>query len=65
MRREIGAAVLIDGGRQRILLMPMLFGMYLVNTCAVTAGLYDAVVDLVRGRTPTWDKTKRMEQASA
>lgn len=62
---QIGSAVLIDGGRQRLMLMPMLFGMYFVNTCAVTFGMFDALIDFARGRAPTWDKTKRMEEASA
>ncbi len=59
------ADVLIDGGRQRLMLLPMLFGMYFVNTCAVTMGLLDALLDLARGRAPEWDKTKRMNEASA
>ncbi len=62
---QIGSAVLIDGGRQRLTLLPMLFAMYFVNTCAVTLGLLDALLDVARGRAPEWHKTKRMNEASA
>lgn len=57
---QVGAAAVLDGTRERILLLPFLSLMFLYNNIAVTTGVLDALIDLVKGRTPAWDKTQRV-----
>jgi cellulose synthase/poly-beta-1,6-N-acetylglucosamine synthase-like glycosyltransferase len=56
---QIGVAGLIDGMRERLRLLPFLFLLFMYNTLAVTCGVGDALVDIVRNRDPEWDKTVR------
>jgi cellulose synthase/poly-beta-1,6-N-acetylglucosamine synthase-like glycosyltransferase len=56
---EVGAAELLDGAQQRLLLLPCLFYLFLFNSWAVTTGAIDALGDFVKSRRATWDKTKR------
>jgi len=56
---EVGAAELLDGARERLLLLPYLFYLFLFNSWAVTTGAIDAFGDYVKSRRATWDKTKR------
>ncbi len=62
---EVGAAELLDGARQRLLLLPYLFFLFLFNSWAVTTGAIDAFGDFVKARKATWDKTKRAKAARA
>jgi cellulose synthase/poly-beta-1,6-N-acetylglucosamine synthase-like glycosyltransferase len=55
---EVGAAELLDGAQQRLLLLPYLFYLFLFNSWAVTAGSFDALGDFVKSRRAAWDKTK-------
>jgi cellulose synthase/poly-beta-1,6-N-acetylglucosamine synthase-like glycosyltransferase len=56
---EIGGAELLDGSRERMLLLPYLFYLFLFNSWSVTSGLFDTLGDLLKSRSPHWDKTKR------
>jgi cellulose synthase/poly-beta-1,6-N-acetylglucosamine synthase-like glycosyltransferase len=56
---EVGAAELLDGARQRLLLLPYLFYLFLFNSWAVTSGAIDALGDYLKSRRAKWDKTKR------
>jgi len=56
---EVGAAELLDGGRERLYLLPALFYLFLFNSWAVTSGAIDAFGDAVKRRRPGWTKTKR------
>jgi len=61
---QIGAAGLIDGSHQRLLLVPLLTPMYFFNTCAIGLGFLDAIGDYLRRRTPAWDKTRRLRETA-
>jgi cellulose synthase/poly-beta-1,6-N-acetylglucosamine synthase-like glycosyltransferase len=56
---EVGAAELLDGARERLLLLPYLFYLFLFNSWAVTSGAIDAFGDYVKSRRANWDKTER------
>jgi len=56
---QVGTAGVLDGMRERLFLLPYLFFMFLFNSWAVTLGALDAVIDVVAGRVPTWEKTAR------
>jgi cellulose synthase/poly-beta-1,6-N-acetylglucosamine synthase-like glycosyltransferase len=56
---QIGVATLLDGATKRILLLPMLIFSYFFNTCYITIGFFEAVVDKFTGRTAKWIKTRR------
>ena len=62
---EVGAAELLDGAHQRLLLLPYLFYLFLFNSWAVTTGAIDAFGDFVKSRRAKWDKTKRSGTSSA
>ncbi len=62
---EVGAAELLDGAQQRLLLLPYLFYLFLFNSWAVTAGALDALGDQLKSRPATWDKTKRSKTVDA
>jgi cellulose synthase/poly-beta-1,6-N-acetylglucosamine synthase-like glycosyltransferase len=56
---EVGAAELLDGAQERLLLLPYLFYLFLFNSWAVTTGAIDAFGDFLKSRRAIWDKTKR------
>jgi hypothetical protein len=60
---EVGAAELLDGGRERIYLLPCLLYMFLFNSWAVTVGAIDAFGDLLKSRRPPWDQTQRARRS--
>ena len=62
---EVGAAELLDGARERLLLLPYLFYLFLFNSWAVTSGALDALGDYIKSRRAKWDKTKRSETTRA
>jgi cellulose synthase/poly-beta-1,6-N-acetylglucosamine synthase-like glycosyltransferase len=62
---EVGAAELLDGARERLLLLPYLFYLFLFNSWAVTSGAMDALGDFIKSRRAKWDKTKRSEAVHA
>ena len=60
---EIGAAELIDGAGRRLLLLPYLYYLFLFNSWAVTHGVLDTLGDLLKNRSPNWDKTVRFRDS--
>lgn len=62
---EVGAAELLDGAQQRLLLLPYLFYLFLFNSWAVTTGAFDALGDFVKSRRAAWDKTKHSGSVDA
>jgi cellulose synthase/poly-beta-1,6-N-acetylglucosamine synthase-like glycosyltransferase len=62
---EVGAAELLDGAHERLLLLPYLFYLFLFNSWAVTSGALDALGDFIKSRRAKWDKTKRSEASHA
>jgi cellulose synthase/poly-beta-1,6-N-acetylglucosamine synthase-like glycosyltransferase len=56
---EVGAAEVLDGGRERLYLLPSLFYLFLFNSWAVTSGAIDAFGDYVKARRAQWDVTRR------
>jgi cellulose synthase/poly-beta-1,6-N-acetylglucosamine synthase-like glycosyltransferase len=62
---EVGAAELLDGAQQRLLLLPCLFYLFLFNSWAVTTGAIDALGDFIKSRRATWDKTRRSGASDA
>lgn len=56
---EIGAAVLLDGKRERLYLLPYVYFLFVFNSWTVTVGVVDAIVDGILRQTPTWEKTER------
>jgi cellulose synthase/poly-beta-1,6-N-acetylglucosamine synthase-like glycosyltransferase len=59
---QVGAAGVLDGMAERLLFLPFFFFAFLFNQVAVTRGLADAVIDVVRHRDPEWQKTPRFRQ---
>jgi cellulose synthase/poly-beta-1,6-N-acetylglucosamine synthase-like glycosyltransferase len=63
---EIGAAVYLDGSRERIRLMPLNYLGFLVSLMAVTKATLEQFVTLWRPqRALKWDKTARYRQPGA
>jgi len=62
---EIGAAELLDGGVERIYLLPLLFTLFLFNSAAVSAGVFDTIGDVLKSRSVRWDKTGRARRPEA
>jgi cellulose synthase/poly-beta-1,6-N-acetylglucosamine synthase-like glycosyltransferase len=58
---EVGAAELLDGGRQRIYLLPMLFLLFLYNSWCATLGVLDACGNVLYRRDQVWEKTARFK----
>lgn len=57
---EIGAAVYLDGSRNRIRLIPLNYFCFLVSLLSISlATLSQISIDLLRRRKTTWDKTRR------
>jgi len=59
---EVGAAEVLDGGRERLYLLPSLFYLFLFNSWAVTSGAIDAFGDFVKARRAQWDVTRHARQ---
>lgn len=56
---EIGAGVILDGKRERLLLLPYLYFLFVFNSWTVSIGVVDAVMDSFHSREPVWEKTER------
>jgi cellulose synthase/poly-beta-1,6-N-acetylglucosamine synthase-like glycosyltransferase len=59
---QVGIAGVLDGMSERLLFLPFFFFSFLFNQLAVTCGLVDAVIDVLRDREPVWQKTPRFRQ---
>ena len=62
---EIVIAVLLDGNRKRIQLLPLNLLGFLVSMVAIVRAVGDALVDRVTGRALVWDKTRRYRTPAA
>lgn len=56
---QVGTACLLDGTRQRILLLPFLIFSFFFYLWYISRGFADAVVDVVTTRETKWQKTER------
>jgi cellulose synthase/poly-beta-1,6-N-acetylglucosamine synthase-like glycosyltransferase len=56
---EIVVAVLIDGNRRRLRLLPLNLLAYLVSLFAISGAIASSVLDRLLGRATVWDKTRR------
>lgn len=59
---EIGSALLIDGIKDEIYLLPLIMYNFYFYMWNISIGFLDAVVDLLTGRQVTWAKTKRFAE---
>lgn len=59
---QVGAACLLDGTPQRILLLPFLLFTFVFNLWYVAKGFLDAVIDLITFRKRKWHKTERFRK---
>jgi cellulose synthase/poly-beta-1,6-N-acetylglucosamine synthase-like glycosyltransferase len=62
---EIVIAVLLDGNRKRIQLLPLNLLGFFVSMFAICRAVADAIVDRFTGRALVWDKTRRYRTAVA
>lgn len=56
---QIGTACLLDGSRQRVLLLNLLLFLFFFNTWYISCGFMEAVVDSLTSRRVPWNKTER------
>jgi len=56
---QIGIASLLDGGTNRVLLLPMLIFNFFFNSWYIVIGFFEAAIDIVTGRSVKWLKTVR------
>jgi len=62
---QIGTAALLDGAKDRILLLPMLIFNYFFNTYFISIGFFEAIVDRLTGRSVEWIKTARFRSKNS
>lgn len=62
---EMAVAVLLDGNRKRIRLLPLNLLGFIVSLFAIVQGFLGAVADRITGRVQVWDKTRRYRLAEA
>ncbi|MDO9403220.1 MAG: glycosyltransferase [Polaromonas sp.] len=62
---EIVVAVLIDGNRRRLRLLPFNMLGFLVSLFAISAAVWGLVIDALFKRDMVWDKTVRYRKAAA
>ena len=56
---EIGSALLMDGIKREIFLLPLIMYNFYFYMWTMSLGFLDAVADILTGRQVTWAKTKR------
>ncbi len=61
---EIVIAVLLDGHRRRIRLLPINLLCFVASLFAISAALVESVLDRVRGREMVWHKTARYRKTA-
>ncbi len=59
---EIGMALVLDGSREKILLLPLMFFSFMFNLIYASLGFVDAVIDLLTKRSIVWQKTERFRE---
>ncbi|MCI4458356.1 MAG: glycosyltransferase family 2 protein [Thermocrinis sp.] len=60
---EIGTALVLDGSRQKVFLLPLMFFEFIFNIIYTSLGFIDAVMDIITKRTVAWQKTERFRNA--
>lgn len=60
---EIGTALVLDGAKHKVLLLPLMFFEFIFNIVYTSLGFWDALIDLVTGRKAVWHKTERFRNA--
>jgi Glycosyltransferases, probably involved in cell wall biogenesis len=60
---EMGTALVLDGAREKVFLLPLMFFAFIFNIIYTSLGFFDAVMDLITKRTITWQKTQRFRNA--
>jgi hypothetical protein len=62
---EIGAAIYLDGSRQRLRLMPLNFFGFLISMLSISRATFNQIVfDTLLKKKMEWDKTVRYRKAS-
>ncbi len=61
---EIGVALMLDGMRGEVFLLPLLLFNFYFYMWAITQGFFDAVWDMLTKRKVTWAKTVRFNKKS-
>jgi cellulose synthase/poly-beta-1,6-N-acetylglucosamine synthase-like glycosyltransferase len=60
---EIGTALVLDGAKQKVFLLPLMFFEFIFNIIYISLGFFDALIDLITKRTILWQKTERFRNA--
>jgi cellulose synthase/poly-beta-1,6-N-acetylglucosamine synthase-like glycosyltransferase len=60
---QIAIGVVLDGGRERVRLLPLIMVSFVVYLFSTSRGGYDAILDSIFNRVPTWVKTARFRKA--
>jgi cellulose synthase/poly-beta-1,6-N-acetylglucosamine synthase-like glycosyltransferase len=60
---EIGTALMLDGAREKVFLLPLMFFAFIFNIIYTSLGFVDALIDLITKRTAIWQKTERFRNA--
>ncbi|MBX0312680.1 MAG: glycosyltransferase family 2 protein [Sulfurihydrogenibium sp.] len=60
---EIGTALVIDGAKEKVFLLPLMLFEFIFNIIYTSLGFIDAVMDVVTKRTVAWQKTERFRNA--
>ena len=60
---EIGTALVLDGAKQKVFLLPLMFFAFIFNIIYTSLGFVDALIDLITKRTIIWQKTGRFRNA--
>ncbi len=59
---QIAIGVLIDGGKQRLRLLPLIMISFVVYLFSTSRGGFDAILDSIFNRVPLWAKTIRFRK---
>lgn len=60
---EVGLGLVLDGEKEKILLLPFMFFAFIFNIIYSSMGFVDALLDLFTKRRVVWHKTKRFRDA--
>ncbi|MBO4346238.1 MAG: glycosyltransferase family 2 protein [Lachnospiraceae bacterium] len=62
---EIGVALMLDGMRKEVFLLPLLLFNFYFYMWAITQGFFDAIWDILTKRKVTWAKTVRFNNSKS
>ena len=60
---QVGTASFLDGFTDRIRLLPFVLFNFLFNMLYTAHGSFDAIIDILFGRTGLWQKTERFRKS--